>query len=533
MITFLVFSLLSTFTFGRGLTIVAVSSYLRLNFQSVSHYLAYNIHNSSRLTAAIGNTTSALGATRNVGKIPHSYSIPVLLYHGITEESDRFSLTLETFKDQMFAMKRDGHETITLKELEDFMGGRGELPRKSFLLTFDDGRIDSYVQADPLLKALDYTAVMFVATDASLPPPERKKSTYYISADDIEDMIGSKRWEIGSHAIQDTKGYVIVAPDGTKGNFLSNRAWIEGEFRLENDLEYENRIKHELVDSQKLLEEKFDIEVNTFSYPFGDYGNQTVNNNNATNTVEKIVRENYKLAFRQTWPNDGEFTSNYPDAETNLLKRIETPTDWSGNDLVEFLEKSQDKELPFIDNFSKDNGWKRTWGVFEVTGEDFVLKATASTTGAAVFLDGTKVWQDYIYMSTLDWQKGSHVSLVARYKDSQNYNVCIFSDDIVKIESVIDGKIKKLAEEKNFLDMPKEDVSLGVLVRGDFMECLIGKSAITFATINSEDGGIGVKIWDKELDNAEIKIKEVLIDEAVNANSVLSELKKYKNKNVK
>lgn len=159
-------------------------------------------------------------------------SLPILLYHGIVEKTDRFNMTKETFKNQMFALKEQGYQTVTLQDFEDFRNGTKSLPAKSFLLTFDDGRLDSYTEADPLLRALGYTAVMYVATDASLPPEDRKKSTYYVSSEDISKMIKSGRWEIGSHAIQDTGGIIKISSDGSKGNFLSNKMWIEPESKI-------------------------------------------------------------------------------------------------------------------------------------------------------------------------------------------------------------------------------------------------------------------------------------------------------------
>jgi hypothetical protein len=93
--------------------------------------------------------------------------VPVLLYHGVVAKSDRFSLTADQLKEQLFALKKAGYQTIRLTDFEAWKKGERELAARSFLLTFDDGRNDSYDGADPLLKALDFTAVMFVATHLS------------------------------------------------------------------------------------------------------------------------------------------------------------------------------------------------------------------------------------------------------------------------------------------------------------------------------------------------------------------------------
>jgi peptidoglycan/xylan/chitin deacetylase (PgdA/CDA1 family) len=42
------------------------------------------------------------------------------------------------------------------------MKGEKILPKKSFLLTFDDGRKDSFYPVDPVLKKLNYNAVILI-----------------------------------------------------------------------------------------------------------------------------------------------------------------------------------------------------------------------------------------------------------------------------------------------------------------------------------------------------------------------------------
>ena len=56
-----------------------------------------------------------IGTTR----INHSRSVPVIVYHGIPESNipDTFGISIEKFKDQLFALKKAGYETITTNEL--------------------------------------------------------------------------------------------------------------------------------------------------------------------------------------------------------------------------------------------------------------------------------------------------------------------------------------------------------------------------------------------------------------------------------
>jgi hypothetical protein len=101
-------------------------------------------------------------------------SIPILLYHGVINnpnwQPDGVSISLDDFRQQMFALKKSGYQTIKLEDYLAFTKGEKELPEKSFILTFDDGRKDSYYPVDPILRVLGYTAVMNVITGRSLGP---------------------------------------------------------------------------------------------------------------------------------------------------------------------------------------------------------------------------------------------------------------------------------------------------------------------------------------------------------------------------
>src|SRR3989338_7031244 len=122
--------------------------------------------------------------------------VPILLYHGILDKSDGENVLLKDFKEQMFALKRNGWNTITIEELHGYIDEGKKLPNKSFLLTFDDGRKDSYYPVDPILKALDYRATIFIITEHSL---GKTKNNYYLSENELKKMAKSGRWDIQAH----------------------------------------------------------------------------------------------------------------------------------------------------------------------------------------------------------------------------------------------------------------------------------------------------------------------------------------------
>ena len=439
----------------------------------------------------------ALGPAEETDPAMPWSGVPVFVYHGIVKKADRFNMTEAAFKDQMFALRRAGYRTVTLKDFQAFVRGEKTLPPKSFLLTFDDGRTDSYEGADPILKTVGFNAVMFVASGASM-PSEDVRWSYYVSPNDIKDMLASGRWEIGSHAVQASGGRIPIGEDGTEANFLSNRTWLEEEGRLEDRAEYAARAAHELQDSKRELERAFGVGVEAFSYPYGDYGQQSRNEPEAVATIGWLVSEAYRFAFRQVWPNDGEYAFNRAGADPYRLKRIETPTDWSGERLLAFLETARDKPLPYQDTFGRDAGWEATWGEARVRGDGLSLAAAPETTGAAAFLDGTRSWKDYAIEALFSRLEGSHLSLLARYEDPRNYLACTFGGGRVKIERVAGGGIEKLADAPVDAAVSATGTAAGMRVRGDAIECLIGGAAVVSASGTGGVGGVGVRTWDED-----------------------------------
>ncbi len=437
--------------------------------------------------------------------------IPVLVYHGIVDVPDRFSTTPELFKDQMFALKRAGYQAIRLQDFIAFIKGEKTLPEKSFLLTFDDGRTVSYQQADPVLRALGWSAVMFVATDQSL---SDKKTSYYLKEDTLREMQESGRWEIESHAAQSTGGFVIVNEARDPGNFLSNKAWIPEEQRFETDEEYLSRIDRELGGSKARIEELIGNKVTSFSYPFSDYGQQTINAENISEvSIRDALSKYYTVAFRQTYPQDSYFTLNYADEDPYRLRRFETPSSWDGATIVRFMNQISPKNLPYNDSLSFNNGWKSSWGHIQSNQNGLNLVASQDTAGAFAFLDGTRTWGDYSYEIDATRAPGNYITLYSRYQSNDNYVACVFGDDDVKIEQRVEGNTSTFANTSK-PRVQSSNTSYGMYVEGDYIECR--ENGQTVATGRGTDdkisfGGIGLRAWDKNIGQSSVTFSNLRV----------------------
>lgn len=92
---------------------------------------------------------------------PHN--VPVLMYHHISPSTGSLTTSPANFRSQMQWLARHGWTTLSAAQFSAFLAGE-PAPRKSVLLTFDDGYLDNYVYAHPVLQAFGLTATMFLVT---------------------------------------------------------------------------------------------------------------------------------------------------------------------------------------------------------------------------------------------------------------------------------------------------------------------------------------------------------------------------------
>ena len=101
------------------------------------------------------------------GVTPRGYqTVPVLCYHNFSlTETTKMIVKKETFEAQMRFLKDGGYHVISLNQLLDFIRYKAPIPRKSVVITIDDGWSSTYDIAFPILKSYGYPATLFVCTD--------------------------------------------------------------------------------------------------------------------------------------------------------------------------------------------------------------------------------------------------------------------------------------------------------------------------------------------------------------------------------
>lgn len=462
--------------------------------------------------AILKRMASALFGRRGEAKHPQTIrenersamALPVLVYHSIYTEDDGSAIntTVAKFRDQLFLLKRAGYTAITTDELYAFLKGEQKLPEKSVMITFDDGRRDSYEQADPYLAALGWRAVMFIITRYSLDT----ESDYYLNAADLRQMEKSGRWDVQVHTHSGHETYVIDS-SGQRGPFYANKFWLRDARRLETDEKFKERIMADMLLGKKKLEDTLNKPMRGFAFPFGDFGQNQTNFNKAPEIVLASAKKIFNLIFFQGAPGV-RFNMNYLPADETarkegsfLIRRIIVDSSWDGAALLSFLEKAAPKALPLNDFFLTDNGWITSWGEVQAGGGKMVLYPRhRDQKGAGAVLDGTAGWENYEVRATIEAPLQNSAFLWVRFRDDHHNAACNFGKGFAHVEQVVDGvKTVKQGVRSPDIEIPRGEFEIMARVYGRNIECYLNNDLVVaspFLEPSLKQGGIGFKTWD-------------------------------------
>lgn len=197
-----------------------------------------------------------------------TYPVPVLLYHHINNNAgDTVTVTPDVFAGQMAFLKAAGYRTLTIAELLNHISGNCPAPLNSVVLTFDDGWLDNYLFAYPVLMNYLFRATNFLVTD-------RVNAVKVTSLhDSIPCHEEAKRLIGNGEAGRVVMGWELVRKLQGEGllEFHSHTASHRKCSTL-NDAE----LTAELTDSKVVIESELGKNCFCLCWPYGDYDQRTV-----------------------------------------------------------------------------------------------------------------------------------------------------------------------------------------------------------------------------------------------------------------
>lgn len=167
--------------------------------------------------------------------------IPVLAYHRVGYTSDALTVSPKRFANDLEALKEKGYHSISLEDFQRFINDRNvELPEKPVVITFDDGYLDNFENAYPLLQKYGMTGAFFIITG----------------------MMGKKERLASDHLVEMAQGGMSFGSHTVTHNALAE---------LDQGAVYT-----EVVNSKIVLEDLLDKKVDAIAYPRGSYNESVI-----------------------------------------------------------------------------------------------------------------------------------------------------------------------------------------------------------------------------------------------------------------
>ena len=178
------------------------------------------------------------------------YEVPVVMYHRVINNSENEGIYgtyiyENIFRQHMQYLKDNNFDVITFEDLNK-IGWRNRFQRnkKYIMITFDDGYVDNYNLAFPILKEFGFKATIFLMGESTY-------NEWDVNAG------GEKKFELmDKFMIKEMQDYGIEFGAHTFNHPKLNKL-------------SEEEIRHQIVDVKKPLEEKIEKEIITFAYPYG------------------------------------------------------------------------------------------------------------------------------------------------------------------------------------------------------------------------------------------------------------------------
>lgn len=193
--------------------------------------------------------------------------IPILMYHEVRPNNPgKDVITPAEFEKDLIYLTENGYHMIDMTQLIDYVYTDKMLPPNPIIITFDDGYLNNYHYALPLLKKYDIKIVLSVigknADDFSRYPSENLDYAH-ATWDQLKEMIDTGLVEVQNHTYDLHK--------------ITDKRYGCKQASGESLSRYEQVLINDIMTFQEEIYLKTGTVPNTFTYPYGKKSNTTDN----------------------------------------------------------------------------------------------------------------------------------------------------------------------------------------------------------------------------------------------------------------
>lgn len=226
----------------------------------------------------------------SAGTPPAADPVPLLVlsYHDVRDDvegdldPDRFAVSTARLVEQFDWLRANGYTPVDLDRLLEAREGRGTLPEKPVLLTFDDGLRSVYTRVFPLLEQFGYPALVAVVGSWMDAGPDWRvdyagrdlRREELVTWEELREMQASGLVEVASHSFDLHRG-VRGNPWGNQQPAAVTRIHDAATGSYESEDRYRARIREDLERSARRIREELGRPPRAIVWPYGEFSGVT------------------------------------------------------------------------------------------------------------------------------------------------------------------------------------------------------------------------------------------------------------------
>lgn len=311
-------------------------------------------------------------------------------YFGVERIGNQPLIGVERLGEHLHALKSQGYVTITQQDVLNYYQSGKELPEKSLLLIFEDGRRDTAIFSQPILEDLNYKATML-----TYPDKFEKKDTKFLMPEEIKEIEKTSFWEQGTNGYRlafinvfdrydnylgelDPLEFARVAPSlGRKYNhylmdFIRDEYYVpvESYSKMKARVSYDYEALREIYRRDLGSIPGMHILMHSNTGSFG-------NNDKVSAVNEYWIKGLFTMNFNR----EG-FCFNRRNSSIYDLTRMQPQAYWYSNHLLMRIKYDVNQDMVFVKgDLNKQKPWETLKGALETQEEALILTSLPKDKG--------------------------------------------------------------------------------------------------------------------------------------------------------
>lgn len=384
-------------------------------------------------------------------------------YFGVGRNGTSELIAKDKLEEQLKALYEQGYMTISQDDVLAYYNEGKPLPEKALFLSFEDGRNDSALFAEPMLEKYNFKATLLTYANKF-----GSKEGKFLQPKELLKMTRSGYWELGSNGYR--LSYINIVDEN--GKFLGER--LPGEFPEQKTARYYTHylmdfirdangvpVEHRSEMEARIgsdYEQMKEIYTKSLGYVPRTYmimhANTLYNGMNplvqAAN--DKGIRELFQLHFNR----EGNAMNSEKDNPLNLT-RVQPAPYWETNHLLMELRRASGHDLAFVTGDETQAGqWKLGAGAAEFADDRIALTSPPGAAGMLT-LPGSETWDNVDLSLRLGGHYSGEQSVFLRYGgDGASYVRLLLREGEFAVEQKAPGE-----EPDKLLSIPFEAAADG------------------------------------------------------------------------